>query len=97
VIEEILEGWAKEIDHEDIVQAFLAKVVDIRDASCALSVMCRAELQQAWNTHGIRPRSCMFYTHHAVEEHHSSAVPTPTPVSNSVNSQDARCSSTEDD
>jgi hypothetical protein len=38
VIEEILERWAKEINHEDIVQALLAKVVDIRDTSCVFVV-----------------------------------------------------------
>lgn len=39
MIEEVFKGRAKEIDHEDVVQAFLAKVVDIRDASCVLSVI----------------------------------------------------------
>jgi hypothetical protein len=33
VIEEIFEGRAEEIDDKDVVQAFLAKVIDIRNTS----------------------------------------------------------------
>jgi hypothetical protein len=33
VIEEIFERRAKKIDHENVVKAFLPKIVDIRDTS----------------------------------------------------------------
>lgn len=32
VIEQILEGRTKEVDDEDVVQTFLAEIVDVRDA-----------------------------------------------------------------
>jgi len=38
VIEKVFQGWAKEIDDKDIMQAFLAKVIDIRDTSCDVLV-----------------------------------------------------------
>lgn len=34
VVEQILEGGSQQIDHKYVVQTFLAKVVDIRDAGC---------------------------------------------------------------
>jgi hypothetical protein len=34
MIEEIFETGAQEIDDEDVVEAFLAKVVDIGDSGC---------------------------------------------------------------
>ena len=32
MVEEIFEGGAKEIDDQDVVEAFLAEVVDVRNA-----------------------------------------------------------------
>jgi hypothetical protein len=34
-VEEVFQAGAEQVDDEDVVQAFLAKVVDIRDAICA--------------------------------------------------------------
>lgn len=34
MVEEVLEGRAEEVDDQDVVETFLAKVVDIGNASC---------------------------------------------------------------
>jgi len=36
VIEKVFETGAEEIDDEDVVKAFLAKIVDIRNSSCSV-------------------------------------------------------------
>lgn len=38
MIEEVFQTWAKEIYNKNVVQAFLAEVIDIRNASCELLV-----------------------------------------------------------
>jgi hypothetical protein len=38
VVEEILERWSEEVDDQDVVEAFLAEVVDIRNSRCSRSV-----------------------------------------------------------
>jgi len=39
VIKQVFERWSKEINDEDIVEALLAKVIDIRDTRCPVSVI----------------------------------------------------------
>lgn len=39
VIEQILQGGSEKIDDQNIVEALLAEVVDIRDAGCLVSVL----------------------------------------------------------
>lgn len=34
MVEQVFETWSEQVDYEYVVQAFLAKVIDIRDASC---------------------------------------------------------------
>lgn len=34
MIKQIFERRTEEVDHQDVVEAFLAKVIDIRDTSC---------------------------------------------------------------
>ena len=40
VIKQIFERGSEEVDDEDVVQAFLAKVIDIRDTSWSCLVTC---------------------------------------------------------
>jgi hypothetical protein len=40
MVEEIFKRGAEEIDHKDIVKAFLAKVIDIRNTGYLTSVCC---------------------------------------------------------
>jgi hypothetical protein len=39
VVEKVLQAGAEEVDDQDVVQALLAKVIDIRDPGCRSSVM----------------------------------------------------------
>ena len=34
VVEEVLQGWSEQVDNQDVVEALLAEVVDIWNASC---------------------------------------------------------------
>jgi hypothetical protein len=34
VVEQVLQTWTEQVDDQDIVQAFLAKVINIRDPGC---------------------------------------------------------------
>jgi hypothetical protein len=36
-VEEVLEGWSEQVNDEDVVQPFLAKVVDLGDAGWKVS------------------------------------------------------------
>lgn len=47
VIKEILQRWAKQIDDQDVVKAFLTEVVDIGNAGCA-----RTWLDKMWSFRG---------------------------------------------
>lgn len=47
VIKEVLERGAKQVDHQDIVQTFLAKVVDIRNAGWMITVSRVFDLDRA--------------------------------------------------
>lgn len=38
VVKEIFQRWSEEIDDQDVVKAFLAEIIDIRDPSCFESV-----------------------------------------------------------
>ena len=36
MIKEILKGWSEQVDNQDVVETFLAKVVDIWNARCEI-------------------------------------------------------------
>ena len=36
-VEQVLQAGPQEVDHEDVVEAFLSKVVDLRNSSCGES------------------------------------------------------------
>ena len=38
VVEQVLQAGSEQVDDQDVVQAFLAEVVDIRDPGCDMSV-----------------------------------------------------------
>ena len=38
VVKQVLETWTEQIDHQDVVEAFLAKVINIRDPGCQMLV-----------------------------------------------------------
>jgi hypothetical protein len=39
VVEQVFQAGAKEVDDQDVVEAFLAEVIDIRDPGCRTSVV----------------------------------------------------------
>lgn len=77
MIEQILQAWAEQIDHEDVVQTLLAKVVDIWDSSCVreLGQSSRAGFQLEGIAYGSRPESCRSCIRREAGEHHFFLVP----------------------
>lgn len=48
-VEEIFETGAQKVDDEDVVQALLTKVVDLRDTGCFAEKQAKGELKAAQN------------------------------------------------
>lgn len=80
VVEKILERWTEKIDHQDVVQTFLAKVVHIWDASCdKVSLRSFPPIMGGhMSTYGTRRGFCMSCTHLSVGGHRSFLVPAIT-------------------
>ena len=76
VVEKILKTRTKQVNHKDVVQSFLTKVVDVGDASYQKLVIQFLSCYGCAKTYGIRPRSCKSDTHLAAEEHRFSGVQT---------------------
>lgn len=75
MIEQVFERRSEEIDDKDIVQAFLAEVVDIRYAGCDNLEPNLMIVTSRQCTYDIRQVFCMFCIHPVIEGHHSSSVP----------------------
>jgi hypothetical protein len=75
VVEEILQTRTKKVDHENVVQPLLSKVINIRNAGCEKRLANRWSDMSTFGTYGIQPRSCTSGTRHAAEEHRSCVVP----------------------
>ena len=70
MIEEIFERRAEEIDDQDIVEAFLAKVIHIRYAGYLILVFNPSRVIVRY-TDGSQQESYMFDTRLAIAGHHS--------------------------
>jgi hypothetical protein len=92
VVEEILERRTEQVNDKNVVEAFLAKVIDIGDASCmVLLVMCQSIVPGVLGrsphatktnkiggvkTYGIRRESCRSCTRPSAAVHRSSEART---------------------
>lgn len=73
VIEQVLEGGSKEVNDENVVQALLAKIVDIWDASWYASV--QSSHASSCYTDGSQRGFCTSGTRPVIVVHRSSSVP----------------------
>jgi hypothetical protein len=74
MIEEVFKRGAEEVDHEDIVEAFLTEVIDIRNTSYLMSVYGSQNIALDV-THGSQREFCRFDIRLAVVEHRSFEAP----------------------
>ncbi len=75
VVKKILQRRAEQVDDQDVVQAFLAKVIDIGNAGCRAWLDGKPLESRRRITHGSPPGSCTSDTRRAAEERRSSWVP----------------------
>ena len=82
-VEEIFQVGTQEVDDENIMETLLSKMVDLRNADCAVSrgktyawMLLRArKTQNSRITYGCRSRFGMIDIHPEVEELRTSGVP----------------------
>ena len=72
VIKKIFQAWSEEVNDQDVVESFLAKVIDIWYAGC--KCQCSSEWERL-ETHGSRPKSCRFGIHLVIAVRRFSVVP----------------------
>ncbi len=81
-IEEVLQIWTEKVDNEKVMQAFLTKIVHLRNSRCGMNgQVSTVTSKEEGATHEFRSSSYMSEIHHGVEVHQIFEVPTGQQVS----------------